>query len=316
MDLSPVSALQIMTRNLATTTPNVHVLNAVDKLIAQRVSGLPVVTETHVLIGRFTEQSAIAALDLAGLSDKPSSLNSRSCLNLLIAADVMKPPSLVLHSHSDVMSCTDQLIRKGVSGAPVLASDGTVLGVFSEKSAMQVFIRLCWEQSPCAAVTAWMDDEPGRMINEQTTLPEILERFHQTSFRRLLVTRQGRLIGEITRRDALSAAVTAIRTPLVESQDRADMNGLAYKATVSFWMQHEVPVVSPALNVLSIAQNFIESSVRQLPVVDDGSLLGQISRSDLLRAVQRFFPVPQPAAARPQPLYLSAVAPGREFVTT
>ena len=61
MDLSPVSALQIMTRNLATTTPNVHVLNAVDKLIAQRVSGLPVVTETHVLIGRFTEQSAIAA---------------------------------------------------------------------------------------------------------------------------------------------------------------------------------------------------------------------------------------------------------------
>ena len=316
MDLSPISARQIMTRQLATACPNVHVLNAVDRLIEWQVSGLPVITDKGQLIGRFSEQSAIAALDLADTTHSTSGLNMRNCLNLLIAADMMKPPSLVLDADADVLTCTDRLISHRVSGAPVLAANGTVIGVFSEKSAMQVFIGLCWEQSPSSSVTAWMDTEDGRLIHEQTTLPEILERFHQTSFRRLMVVRQGRLVGEITRRDALAAAVMTLRTTLKDSQKIRGESGLAYKATVSFWMHHEVPAVSPCRDVLSIAQMFIESSIRQIPVVEDEKLCGQISRSDLLRAVQRHFPEPRPAVAKPQPLYLSALSPGREFVAS
>ena len=316
MDLSPICARHIMTRHLAIASPNVHVLNAVDKLIERRVSGLPVVNKEGQLIGRFSEQSAIAALDLADISSANCVLNSWSCLNLLIAADVMQTPALVLNPDSDVMTCADRLIGRRVSGAPVVNENGVLLGVFSEKSALQVFIDLCWEQSPSSTVSAWMDTDDGRLIDEQTTLPEILERFHQTSFRRLMVVRRGHLVGEITRRDALSAAVTTLRTTLVHSQKSGSANGLSYKSTVSFWMHHEVPAVSPCRDVLSIAQLFIESSVRQIPVVEDDQLCGQISRSDLLRAVQRYFPEPCPASPRPHPLYLSAVAPGREFAAS
>ena len=72
-------------------------------------------------------------------------------------------------------------------------------------------------------------------------------------------------------------------------------------------MDREIPTIGPQADVLTTAQMFIHSSARQLPVVDNMQLAGQISRSDLLRAVERFFPKPQETAQGAQSLYLSSV---------
>ena len=59
-------------------------------------------------------------------------------------------------------------------------------------------------------------------------------------------------------------------------------------------------------DVLVIAQRFQRSPARQIPVVHEERLEGQISRSDLLRAVQRCFPEAKESRSM-QPLYLSSV---------
>ena len=52
---------------------------------------------------------------------------------------------------------------------------------------------------------------------------------------------------------------------------------------VSAFMDSEAQTIAPHTHLLSIAQVFLLTPYRRLPVVEDGVLLGQISRRDVLR---------------------------------
>lgn len=303
MDTSKITAEEIMTDHLVTATPEMHVLDAIERLLAHRVSGLPVVDDAGRLVGRFSERSGVTAADLAPIGEDDS---ANSPLNRISALALMSG-GLVLQDSDDVFSALSVLLRKRVSGSPVVRQDGTFLGVFSEASAMHVFIGLCWEQMPSARLSAWLDDKDGRSISEDTGLSEVLSRFQRTRFRRLMVVRDQQLIGQLTRRDALHAAMNASLGPWVVSRMDSDGLGSQSQTTVQHWMLTNVPTVSRNMDVLSVAQTFIESGVRQLPVVDNSRLIGQISRSDLLRAVQRQFPDHNSDSVGAQLLYLSSV---------
>lgn len=305
MDTSTITATDIMTRHLAVTTPDAHVLDAVERLIAQRVSGLPVIDASGRFVGRFTEQTAIAALDLGHI--RPVSLVAER-LKRVSAAEFMNQQRMVLHAAQDVFESAGQLLANKASGAPVVDDKGELLGVFTEQSVMHVFIGLCWEQLPSSAVTAWLDRDEQRRISEDTGLDEILTRFQTTSFRRLMVLRGSKLVGQITRLDALQAALEHSRRPLVEYQvqSSADEQHMM-KTTVDSWMLRETESTRENCDVLTIAQQFLRTSCRQIPVLDGERMSGQISRCDLIRAIQRFFPAESVGDGELPTLYLSSV---------
>jgi len=56
--------------------------------------------------------------------------------------------------------------------------------------------------------------------------------------------------------------------------------------TVEELMTKEVTTIGPNLNLYGIAHTFITRGLRRLPVVQGSKVLGQISRRDVLRAVQ------------------------------
>lgn len=303
MDTRTITAEDIMTRRLAVTSPQTHVIEAIERLIAHGVSGLPVVRSSGEFAGRFSERSAIAALDLNAVSSSARATTAQSDIS---ATDLMDRSGLVLQSDQDVFQSAKQLIASKASGAPVVDADGTLLGVFSEQSVMHAFIGLCWEQLPTSSVTAWLDRHEDRRIFENTRLEEILVRFQTTSHRRLMVLHGDRLVGQVTRRDALQASLATSREPIAASRDVAGEQQLGLKTCVEAWMDREPEVVSADSDVLTIANQFLRTSARQLSVVDGSRLDGQISRSDLLRAVQRFFPE-QAASHGAQPLYLTSL---------
>lgn len=304
MDTTTITAEEIMTRKLAVTSPDTHMSEATEELIRRRVSGLPVVDAAGNFVGRFSERTAILALDLGTVADDSEVARQ---LRKICAADLMSPRSLVLDSRQDVFQSIKLLLDNKVSGAPVVDADGTLRGVFSEKSAMRVFIGLCWEQLPSSDITAWIVRAEERRITEDTRLDEILDRFHDTHYRRLMVLRGDKLVGEVTRRDALQAA-RKIRcefptTPEPETGD----SSAELRTKVESWMYRDISGVRRSDNVLAIAQRFQRSPARQIPVICENRLEGQISRSDLLRAVQRCFPEETTSSHGRQPLYLSSV---------
>lgn len=54
------------------------------------------------------------------------------------------------------------------------------------------------------------------------------------------------------------------------------------------YMTLDLQTVSPQTSILDAAEIFLADHRRRLPVVDDGKLVGQISRRDLLRAMDDF----------------------------
>ena len=59
---------------------------------------------------------------------------------------------------------------------------------------------------------------------------------------------------------------------------------------VSDYMTADVKTVPPDSDVVSAANQFLHMPMRRMPVVDNGVLLGQISRRDILRAARNFKP--------------------------
>lgn len=89
-----------------------------------------------------------------------------------------------------------------------------------------------------------------------------------------VVTREGRLVGMVTKGDLLRVACAALDDPQVWGQP------------VSRFMAHGVLALRPMDSLRSAVQYMTESKLRSLPVIDaDSRVLGMVSRNDLMVAI-------------------------------
>ena len=86
----------------------------------------------------------------------------------------------------------------------------------------------------------------------------------------------GRLVGILTERDCLKVAL------------HAGYHEVPY-GLVREYMSPNPESVSPEQSILSLAEQFIHGSFRRYPVVDNGRLVGIISRRDVLGAINRIY---------------------------
>lgn len=82
----------------------------------------------------------------------------------------------------------------------------------------------------------------------------------------------GKLVGMFTEKECIKAAVTA------------NYDG-SYAGQVKDFMSAKVMTLTPDSSLLEAATHFIDSPIKRLPVLDQGRLVGQISRSDVMRAI-------------------------------
>ena len=134
------------------------------------------------------------------------------------ARDFMIKKLVKLHPDMDVLEAVQMLLKNRISGAPVVDSDGVYLGVFSEKCSMQVLLDAAYEQLPSNTVRAFMDCD-AQTIAPDTQLLSIAQVFLLTSYRRLPVLEDGRLIGQVSRRDVLRAALALLKHRPIRSQE-------------------------------------------------------------------------------------------------
>ncbi len=124
------------------------------------------------------------------------------------ARNMMVPFSRLvrLPPEMDTLQAVRLLLKHRISGAPVVGDQGEYLGVFSEKTSMQFLIRLTYDALPSNTVEHFMNTESERTVSESTDLLSIVEKFLTTPYRRLPVVENGQLLGQLSRRDVLSAA--------------------------------------------------------------------------------------------------------------
>jgi CBS domain-containing protein len=128
----------------------------------------------------------------------------------------------------------------------------------------------------------------------------------------LPVLHGNKLAGQISRRDVLRAEHRLSKEVANRAkQDRADQRLQdASSAEVGRYMDREAKTITPNTDLLSVAQIFLNSPYRRLPVVKDGNLLGQVSRRDLLSAAADLLR-PKSVRHRSESLYLSTLSESR-----
>lgn len=89
-----------------------------------------------------------------------------------------------------------------------------------------------------------------------------------------VVDENGDIVGVLSEIDCMKK--------LIQSVYHNEMGGL-----VSEFMSTEITTVQASAGLVEVAELFLEKHFRRLPVVVNGRLVGQVSRSDVLRAIQR-----------------------------
>ena len=120
----------------------------------------------------------------------------------ILAREMMTKNLVTLSPELDVFSAIDVLLRKRISGAPVVDFDGTFVGIFSESSSMRVIVNAAYDNLPDAGLMPFVDRHPPT-ISGDTDLLTICQTFLDQATRRLPVLENGRLIGQISRRDVM-----------------------------------------------------------------------------------------------------------------
>lgn len=120
----------------------------------------------------------------------------------LLARNMMTKNLVTLSPDMEVFAAIDVLLKKRISGAPVVERDGTFIGVFSESSSMRVIINAAYENLPDAGLMPFVDMDPP-VIGPATDLLTICQTFLDQGTRRLPVLEDGRLLGQISRRDVM-----------------------------------------------------------------------------------------------------------------
>ncbi len=298
----PSSAREVMSTRLVTLSPDDPVFPAIDKLLAASITGAPVVGERDRYLGVFSEKCSLNFLmSSAQLAEaaRPGQPRPR-------ARDMMSTELFTLAPSSDAFDAISLLLARKVSGAPVVDGEGHFLGVFSEKTSMSVLLGAAYDQLPSSRVEAFMNVDDGRVVSEDTDLFEIVGLFAGTHYRRIEVLRDDRLVGQISRRDALRAAINyARRTPEAWDPRHAASGPVSDAMDVASYMDAEAKTIVPDLDLLSIAQIFRSTPYRRLPVTEHGTLVGLVSRRDLLASVNRLYST-SPRRGR-ELLYLSAL---------
>lgn len=93
----------------------------------------------------------------------------------------------------------------------------------------------------------------------------------------------GEIVGMLTEKDCLKL--------LAGGDDSEYPSG-----TVHDYMSRDVTVVRPDMNIYFVAGMFMRDVVRRFPVVEDGKLVGAITRYDILRAIETNLPRRGPSA--------------------
>ena len=304
----------IMVTNLVTVAPQDDVFRGIGLLLHHRITGAPVVASDRRYLGMLSERSCMSVLYLTA--------RDAGMEHPLPARKFMATKLLTLSPETDAIDAVSTLLKHRFSGAPVLDEDRNFLGVFSERYIMRLLINSAYEQMPSPRVEAFMNTDRGRVIDPETDLLEVAQKFLDRYYRRLPVLSDGKLAGQVSRRDVLGAEhhlarfVKGRRKALLGHRREpilADIwhsDGEPASTQISHFMDTSADTIGEDLDLLGIAQIFLSSNRRRLPVLREGKLVGQISRRDLLLEVLDMLAV-EPRHQQPG-LYLSAVADAGE----
>ncbi|MCS6771192.1 MAG: CBS domain-containing protein [Kiritimatiellae bacterium] len=119
--------------------------------------------------------------------------------------DFMVTNLVTLRPRMPIREAIDILLKHRISGAPVVDDNGKLIGTLSEKDCLRVFANAAFYHSDPGDVEDYMNTNVVT-ISPDADIFHAAQVFLNNTFRRLPVLENGRLVGQISRRDVLNAS--------------------------------------------------------------------------------------------------------------
>lgn len=141
---------------------------------------------------------------------------------IVYVRDFMVTRVLTLSPEQDIFQAMKILIEHRFSGAPVVDAQQKLLGMLSEKDCLRVFASGAYYYGAGGRVADYMTKAVAT-VDPDDELFKVADIFMSQSFRRLPVVEDGKLVGQISRRDVLMASLkicedSPIKPPFTDSK--------------------------------------------------------------------------------------------------
>jgi predicted transcriptional regulator len=118
--------------------------------------------------------------------------------------DFMSASLVVLSPSMAILEAARQLVENRISGAPVVDHTGNLVGVLSEKDCMRIALQAGYHDETAGTVAEFMHKEV-KTVDAERNIVDVAMMFIEDDYRRYPVMKDGRLVGQISRRDVLKA---------------------------------------------------------------------------------------------------------------
>jgi CBS domain-containing protein len=119
--------------------------------------------------------------------------------------DYMATGLVTFHPETDLFEAINSLLRYKISGAPVTNGQGELVGLISEVDCLKAILTLTYHEEEVGGSVADCMTKNVETINYDANIIEVAKIFIDKGRRRLPVTRDGKLVGQISRSDILRA---------------------------------------------------------------------------------------------------------------
>lgn len=126
--------------------------------------------------------------------------------NVPVVRDFMATKLVTLRPEMSIHDAIAVLLKHHISGAPVVDAGQRLVGILSEKDCLRVVASGAFHTSAAGMVEEYMSREV-QTVDPETDVFRVADMFLSRSFRRLPVVENGRLIGQVSRRDVLNASL-------------------------------------------------------------------------------------------------------------
>ena len=118
--------------------------------------------------------------------------------------DIMAKKLVTFKPDTKVIAAIQILIKNRFSGAPVVNDKGELIGILSEMDCMETVIHNSYYGESGGFVRDFMTTELTT-VNPEMGIVDLAQFFQKKHFRRLPVVKNGKLVGQVSRRDVLKA---------------------------------------------------------------------------------------------------------------
>ena len=202
----------------------------------------------------------------------------------LHVSSAMTDTVITVNPDDEVNDVAQLMVERGMSGCPVVNSEGALVGVITKAEISKLV-----ERFEKVKVEDLMTKGDILQVNPVTRLIKARADMLEAGYSGLPVTDGGRVLGLITER----MVAEAMARFTVEVPDKHRSNQVRQIRVVDAMLQ-QPPLVTPSDSITVVLAKMHEAKLNTLPVVGKGNrLIGMISATDLTRFVANKFKVPE-----------------------